>query len=135
MDQRTASPRSDRSPDAFGPLISAAIFGYYGFLSGTVSQTTGAQGETVALWLGTLWILRVAAVLFAVCAVLAFRADQRTDLVYGAVGVIATAGLAAILVWDQLDTNYQTAFSPLLLVIFVAWNAYASVSTLRDALR
>ncbi len=133
--QHRTDHRSDHAPDAFGPLLSAAIFGYYGFLNGTVSQTTGNQGETVALWVGTLWILRLAAVLFAVCAVLALRGDRRTNLIYGAGGLAATAGLAAILVWDQLDSNYQTAFSPLLLVIFVAWNAYASGSTLRDALR
>ena len=43
--------------------------------------------------------------LFLLSALLALRGDRRTNLLYGGAGLIATAGLAAILVWDQIDTN------------------------------
>lgn len=124
---------TDRAPDLFGPLLSTAIFGYYGFLAGL--NTTDGAGVSIGLWLGTLWILRAAAVLFLLSALLALRGDRRTNLLYGGAGLIATAGLAAILVWDQIDTNYSLVFSPILLVLFIAWNGYGSIMTLRDALR
>lgn len=135
MDARPSAPGPDSRVDAFGPLLSAVLFGYFGFLSADVRQTADDAGNTVLLWVGTLWIVRISTVLFAASAALALGGDRRTDLVYGASSLLATAGLAAILVWDQLDTEYQTVFHPLILLICIAWNGYGSIQTLRDALR
>jgi hypothetical protein len=135
MDERRPQDASPSSSDAFGPLLSAAVFGYYGFVDSVVSQTTDSSGQTVALWVGALWIIRIATLLFAVSAGLAFRNDSRTDLVYAVGTLIATLGLVVILVWDQFDTNYQTAFHPVILILCIAWNGYSSVAALRAALR
>lgn len=135
MDERRPAPASDHSADAFGPLISALIFGYYGFLDSTVRVTTDDAGNTVLLWLGTLWILRVSTLLFLASMALAFRNDRKTDLLYGASSILATLGLLVILIWDQADTQYQTVFHPIILLICIAWNGYGSIQTLRSGLR
>jgi hypothetical protein len=135
MDERRPAPASEHSADAFGPLISALIFGYYGFLDSTVRDTTDDADNTVLLWLGTLWILRVSALLFVASTVLAFRNDRKTDLLYGASSMLATLGLLVILVWDQADTQYQTVFHPIILLLCIAWNGYGAIQTLRSALR
>ena len=135
MDERRPAPASDHTADAFGPLISTLLFGYYGFLDSTVRDTTDNAGYTVLLWVGTLWILRIATLLFAASTVLAFRNDRKTDLLYGASSLLATLGLLAIFVWDQADTEYQTVFNPIILILCIAWNGYGSIQSLRSALR
>ena len=135
MEDRRPAPDSPHSADAFGPLISAVLFGYYGFLDSTVRDTTDDAGNTVLLWVGTLWILRISALLFAASTALAFRNDRKTDLLYGASSLLATLGLLVILAWDQADSEYQTVFNPIILLICIAWNGYGSVQTLRSALR
>lgn len=124
--------RTGRTADLLAPLLSAAIFGYYGFLAGL--ETSDANG-VVPLWLGSVWILRIAAILFASCIGLALLDNAWSEAAYGGAGLLAAAGLLAILVWDQLDTANATAFHPLLLLVFAIWNGFASVSTLRAALR
>ncbi|MEY4118954.1 MAG: hypothetical protein RLZZ116_2282 [Planctomycetota bacterium] len=135
LDERRPSPASDHAADAFGPLISALIFGYYGFLDSTVRDTTDDAGNTVLLWLGSLWILRISALLFLASTALAFRNDRKTDLLYGASSTLATLGLLVILIWDQADAQYQTVFHPIILLICIAWNGYGAIQTLRSALR
>lgn len=135
MTDRRPQDTSPSTSDAFGPLIAAAVFGYYGFIDSTVSQTADNSGKTVALWVGSLWIIRVAALLFAVSVGLAFRNDRRSDLAYAVGTLVATLGLVVILVWDQLDTTYQTAFHPLILVLCIVWNGYSALTALRAALR
>lgn len=128
-----STDRATRQPtDFLGPLISTVLFGYYGFLAGL--DTHGSAGEPIALWIAFVWSLRISAVLFAICLVLAARGNPRELLWYGISGAIATAGLAAVLVWDFADPN-ALAVSPFILLIFVAWNGYSSFATIRDALR
>jgi len=133
MAESTPRPVADRMGDLLAPLISAVLFGYYGFFAGL--DTSDASGATVPLWLGSVWILRIVTVLFAATIALALKDHPWSELAYGAAGLAATLGLLVILVWDQLDTANRTAFHPLLLVVFVVWNGFGSISTLRAALR
>jgi hypothetical protein len=115
-----------------GPIISAALFAYYGFVAGL--STHGGAGEPIALWIAFVWVLRVAAVIFGISTVLALLRNPKTDLLYGAGGLFATAALAGVLAWDLVDPN-SLAVSPIILVILIIWNGYSSIQTLRDALR
>jgi hypothetical protein len=126
------TPTDARGPDVIGPIISAALFGYYGFVAGL--STHGSAGEPIALWLAFVWVLRVAALIFGISTVLALLRNPKTDLLYGAGGLFATAALAGVLVWDLVDPN-SLAVSPIILVILIVWNGYSSIQTLRDALR
>lgn len=124
-----------RGADVLGPLLATVVFGFYGFLSTLTSVTTDADGNTVALWVGSLWILRGSTILFLVATVLAIMRTRHATLASGIAGMLATVGLAAILIWDQLDTVYYFACPPLILLVFIAWNGFTSFLTLRDALR
>ena len=121
--------------DLFGPLISLVIFGYYGFVSSTTQDTTDDTGATVALWVAFLWGMRVLTLLFAASSLLAFIRWPLGEMVYGVSGLIAALTLAALGIWDMTDTTYQLAVQPLLMWIVVVWNAYASISILRQARR
>lgn len=131
----TAREDPTTMPDAFAPMISAAIFGYYGFLSGTTADITNDAGETVPLWVGSLWILRLCTLIFIGMTAVAFLRPPHGRLIFGAAGILAAAGLFAVLAWSQLDTAYDFACHPLILAVFGLWNAYASVMAVRSATR
>jgi|LauGreDrversion4_2_1035121.scaffolds.fasta_scaffold1171588_2 hypothetical protein len=126
------APDGGRGLDAFGPLVSALLFAYYGFVAGLA--THGSAGEPIALWIAFVWVLRIGAIIFAISTALAFLRNPKTDLLYGAGGLFATAALAGVFVWDLVDPN-SLAVSPVILLILIVWNGYASIQTLRDALR
>ncbi len=121
-----------QAPDVLAPLLSALLFGYYGFLAGL--DTHGSGGEPIHLWIAFVWVLRASAVLFTISTALALARKPATDLVYGFGGLLATAALAGVFVWDLIDPN-SLAVSPILLLVFIVWNGYASLLTLREALR
>jgi hypothetical protein len=79
--------------------------------------------------------MRVLALLFAASSLLAFIRWPLGEMVYGGSGLIAALTLAALGIWDMTDTTYQLAVQPLLLWIVIVWNAYASISILRQARR
>jgi hypothetical protein len=135
MHARPADESSSRGTpiDPVGPLISCVLFGYYGFFAGLL--TTDNSGATVPLFVAFVWTLRVAAILFAACACMSFIPVRRGELWAGLAGVIATAGLLGILIWDALDNVYQVACPTWLLAILVIWNGFTSVRALRDTLR
>ncbi|MDI9403490.1 MAG: hypothetical protein QM516_06415 [Limnohabitans sp.] len=127
---------SPAQPDIFSPLISAAIFGYYGFLNDTVRDVTDDQtGQTVPLWIGFLWSMRLVALLFVLSVVMALRRTRGSLFVSGLGGMLAALLLAAFAVWDAMDQQYMLAAPGWLLVLFAAWNGYASAGSLRDGVR
>lgn len=130
------STASDQeAPDVVAPLLSAAVFGYYGFLSGVTSDITNDAGEVVPLWVGSLWILRLCALAFLGCAVVGFLKLRHAGLIFGIAGMLAALGLFVVLVWSQLDPEYDFACHPLILLVFGCWNAYASFIAIRANLR
>lgn len=130
---RTASDRE--APDVVAPLLSAAVFGYYGFLSGITSDITNDAGEVVPLWVGSLWILRLCTLAFIGCAVVGFLKLRQAGLIFGIAGMFAALGLFVVLAWSQLDTEYDFACHPLILLVFGCWNAYVSFIAIRASLR
>ncbi|MFM7260845.1 MAG: hypothetical protein ACKO3W_09615 [bacterium] len=123
--------RSSTTSDGFAPLLSAVIFGYYGFLAGL--DTHGSDGEPIALWITFVWVLRAATVLYAACAVLAWRGRPGAELAYGVVSALATAGLAAVFVWDIASPD-NTAVHPLIMVVLLLWNGYGAYGSIRAGL-
>lgn len=118
--------------DVLGPVLSALIFGYFGFF---VGLSTGDASGTVPLYLATVWVLRISAILFAAAAVVAMLGIHRATLISGLVCAVATLGLLAVTVWSVADHERDIAVSPLIMAICIAWNGYCAARAIRDGLR
>lgn len=125
---------SDRgSIDVLGPLLSAAIFAYFGFFSGLT--TDDGSGSTVPLFFAAVWGMRLASILFLAAAVVGMTGVNRAGLLVGLLGGLASAILAGITVWSMADSTKDIAVNHLIMIICVIWNAYSAFRAIRDDLR
>lgn len=111
-------------------LLSAAIFGYFGFFRGMTATT--ASGEFVLFFAILLWTLRIGAIMFLVSGVVAFAAPVLGNVIYALGSVICAIGFLAVGVMDVLDDQRASAIPPILAFIFAAWNGYGAWSGLRE---
>jgi hypothetical protein len=129
-DGRPTAP--SQGADVLGPVLSALIFGYFGFLAGL---STGDASGTVPLYLVTVWVLRVSAILFVAAAVVAMLGIRRATLISGLACAAATLGLLVVMVWSVADQQRDIAIHPLIMAICIAWNGYCAGRAIRDGLR
>jgi len=125
-----------RQPDGMlsGPgmmLLSAAIFGYFGFAVTWLS--TGSGGQFLLFVAILEWTLKVTAIVFLVSGLLTVVRPWLGNLLYSLAGLASAASFAVVLILDLMDSQHQ-AISPLLLLIFAAWNGFGSWSSLRAVL-
>jgi hypothetical protein len=141
-DQESADPRAPASRrsdgdygsvDVLGPLLSAAIFAYFGFFSGL--QSDDGSGNTVPLFFAAVWGMRLASVLFLAAAVVAILGVNRAGVLAGILGGLGSAILAAITVWSMADSTKDIAVNHLIMIICVLWTAYSAFRAIRDDLR
>jgi hypothetical protein len=123
----------DRGPDVLGPLLSAAIFGYFGFFTGLRSDD--ASGAVVPLYLATVWVLRISAILFLASAVIGIVGKHRAGLLAGIAGVVATLGLTVVTAWSMIDPDHDIAVNHLIMILCILWNGYSAFTAIRSALR
>lgn len=112
-------------------LISAAIFGYFGF--GARFVYTGSQGQFLLFVALYVWTLRGGAIVFFISGVLGFIAPLAASFIYGAAGVLAAVGLAVAGVLDLQDQQH-TVQDPFLTFLFAFIIAIVSGASLRDAI-
>jgi hypothetical protein len=118
-------------------LLSALIFGYFGFFY--IWSTRGADGEFILFPALLGWTLKISAVLFLLAAGLTMIHRGAGNLVYALTGVTGAGMFVVVAVMDTADTGH-TIFSPtpwlspLILLLFAAWNGYGSWFALRDVL-
>lgn len=113
-------------------LLSAAIFGYFGFFIGLTNQ--GPSGEVVFMFTLLLWTLRVGAIAFAASALIAFVQPTAGELMYCLSSLATALGLAAVGVLDIMDQQYAAAIPPILAFIFAAWNGFSAWAGLQAIL-
>jgi hypothetical protein len=122
-------------PMLVGPwimLLSAAIFGYFGFYNVTFN-TTGVNGQYLVYVAILEWTLKVSAVGFAIAGVLAFFAPMPANLLYSVMSLLGAVAFVVVVVMDLMDPNH-IVMSPLILLLFAAWNGYGAINGLRDLL-
>ena len=117
----------------FMMLLSAAIFAYFGFFIGLTSTTAG--GQFVFFFAPLMWTVKIAAIAFAVSAVVTFVAPLPGNLLYAVVGLLSSVALVVVGVMDLADKQYVAAMPPLLACLFAAWNGYGSWTGLKAGLR
>jgi hypothetical protein len=111
-------------------LISAAVFGYFGFGTTWIhtSQLTGGFLLFVAL---LDWTLKSACVGFVVSAVVTFVAPRLGSLLYSLVGLGSAILFVVVAGLDFMDKQHA-ALDPLILLLFAAWNGYGSWMGIRE---
>ena len=112
-------------------LLSAAIFGYFGFW--TTWLHTGVDGQTLAFVVILEWTLKACAVGFAACGILAFAMPRPAEFLFAGLGLLSAAAFIVVGILDLLDTDHTAGM--FLLFIFAAWNGFGSISSLRSLLR
>ena len=126
--------RTETTSGLAGPgimLLSAGLFGYFGFTSQWIS--TGANGQYLFFVDLLEWTLKGSAVLFLLSALLTFVQPLAGNIAYGVTGLLGAVLLVAVAVLDFLDPNHMV-MSLLLLLLFAAWNGYGSWTSLRAIL-
>jgi len=126
---------NERHPALAGPgimLLSAAIFGYFGFYVGPTSYN--ALGQFILFFAMLQWTLKATTIGFVIAAVLTFAAPIAGNLIFSLVGVISALFFVAIAVLDVMDQQNAAAAPPVLLILFAAWNGYGSWSGLKMVL-
>ena len=113
-------------------LISAALFGYFGFAYSW--DPTGVDGQFLPFVVIIEWSLKGGAIGFVISAVLCFLAARPAEILYAAVGIITAIGFLIGGTLDLLDDQHMV-MSPFLLFFFAAWNGYSSIMSLKSLLR
>ena len=99
-------------------LLSAAIFGYFGFAT-TWNHNSVIDGSFLLFVALLDWTLKGSAVGFGVAAVLTFVRPVIGNLIYGVVGLVGAFLFVLVAVLDWAD-HQHTAMHPLLLLLLVA---------------
>jgi hypothetical protein len=126
--------KSNPSMGFAGPgimLLSAALFGYFGF--GITWLTTGNGGQFLFYVALMEWTLKISSIGFLVAALITFGKPLIGNLLYSIVGLLGAIAFAIVLALDLLDPQHMTV-TPILLIIFVAWNGYGSWMGLKEVL-
>ncbi len=111
-------------------ILSALIFGYFGFTLGT----TAANGSFILFMSLLTWTLRISCIVFIVSALVTMARPVIGNLLYALAGVVGAGLFIVVAVMDVADPNAATAIPPLLLIVFAAWNGYGSWFCLRSVL-
>lgn len=127
MDQ-SRSPVSLAGPGIM--LISAAIFGYFGFTSSFIYHS--ASTGQLLIYVPLLdWTLKATAIAFLVSGLLTFKLPLLGNTIYATVGLLSAVMFLVVAMLDFADKQH-TVMSPLLLLVFAAWNGYGSWLSLRE---
>jgi hypothetical protein len=129
----------DTRSEIFFMLISAGLFAYFGFGSSWVHQYTAATATPPNQWLPMVavleWSLKGGAVAFGLAAVISMAGSIFGPMLYAATGLITSLAFIAVAIWQWTNPQgYYSGMSPLLLVLFAAWNGFGSYSSLREVL-
>lgn len=114
-------------------LLSAAIFGFFGFYFVGWAHEWTVDDERVWLVTTLKWTVRGGALLFLLSAGIAWLNAWWGNLVFSLVGLAVAAALIGVAVWD-MNSNYSAGISIVLLVILAAWNGYHSWAGLRECM-
>jgi len=121
----------DRRLDIFFMVISAALFGCFGFA--VTYNYYGVNGQFLFFVALLEWTLKISAIAFGLTAILTMALPLPGVVLYGVVGLLSAAALLVAAALDLMDPQH-TAMSPFILIILALWNGYASISGLRDVL-
>ena len=113
-------------------LLSAVIFGYFGFTT-TFVPTSAITGKLLIYVPMLEWTLKVTAIAFAVSGVMVFVQPLPANLLYCVAGLLSAVMFVVVAAMDIADKQHMV-MSPVLLLIFAAWNGFGSWTGLKAVL-
>jgi hypothetical protein len=126
-----------RAAAAEGPLVmllSAAIFGFFGFFY-VNWNSPGVTGDPVFFRVLLGLTLKTTAILFAACAAITVVKPFVGNLLYFLGGSVSAVLFLAVAAMDIVDDKHGfMPYGEFVLIIFAAWNGYGSWSSLRKIL-
>lgn len=123
--------RTGRGGDPVVMLVSAALFGFFGFV--VQWSTIGINGQTLPFMVLFIWTMRITALWFLVSALLVFARRREGYLLYAVGGLGSAIALVVIAVMDFMDGAHTIfAYAEFLLPIFALWNGWSSWGSLRE---
>jgi hypothetical protein len=127
--------RSNNAAGLAGPgvmLVSAAIFGYFGF-GVTWLTTSGINGQFLPYVAIFEWTLKIGAIVFLLSGLLTFMQPLAGNALYAVASVLSAIAMAIVLVLDFMDKQHRV-MPEIVLLILVVWNLYGSWSSMREVL-
>jgi len=112
-------------------LISAAIFGFFGFTTGFPELTTDNPPQIIPMVVVLKWTLRGTAIAFLISAIIAMKQQFIANVLYSVIGLISAVVFVVVAVWDMTSV-YMSGVHWFLLLVFAAWNGYGSWTALRE---
>ncbi len=113
-------------------LVSAAIFGFFGFFYADWNKPF-PDGQVVLFMVLLGWTLKISAVVFLVAGLLAFVSPIAGNLLYALTGVASAGLFVVVAVMDLTDDAHMIMpYAPAVLILFASWNGFASWSALRS---
>jgi hypothetical protein len=113
-------------------FLSAVIFGYFGFTTSWNYQ--GLNGQFLLFVALLDWTLKGSCLGYLVSGLLTLARPYPGNVLYAAVGLAGTVLFVLVAVLDIIDTQH-TALHPFVVLLFAAWNGYASWSGLAELRR
>ena len=123
---------SQHNNDFAGPgimLLSAALFGYFGFA--TTWLTTGNAGQFLIYVAILEWALKASAIGFVLAAALTAVKPFSGNVWYAVVSLLGALAFLVVLVMDVMDKQHMV-LHPVLLAIFAGWNGYGALTSLKQ---
>jgi len=116
-------------------ILSALIFGYFGFLAPVEWSMRGPDGEFILFPALLGWTLKISSILFLAAAGLTMIKAVAGNLVYALTGVVGAGMFVVVAVMDTADQGHTIMpYAPVVLLLFAAWNGYGSWFALRAVL-
>jgi hypothetical protein len=125
---------SQPNPDLAGPgimLLSAALFGYFGFA--TTWLTMGNNGQFLLFVAILEWTLKISAVGFLIAAIITGIRPVAGNVLYAVISLLGAVAFLVVLVMDVMDKQHMV-LHPVLLAIFAGWNGYGALTSLKQLL-
>ena len=112
-------------------LLSAALFGYFGFA--TTWLTTGNNGQFLLFVAILEWTLKISAVGFLIAAIITGIRPVVGNALYAVISLLGAVAFLVVLVMDVMDKQHMV-LHPVLLAIFAGWNGYGALTSLKQLL-
>lgn len=112
-------------------VLSAVIFGYFGFFMGPWNTASAVTGQFLLYVAMFNWTLQIFAIICLGSALLTVVNPLLGNVIFALAGLAGAVMLVIIAIMDFLDPSTIFPYAPLLLVFFAAWNGYGAWMALK----